>query len=302
MDRKTLIIALILLLLPMTLSAKVYKLLAIGNSFSEDAVESYLADICRSQRVEVVIGNLYIPGCSIDTHWDNLEKNAPAYRYRKIDRSGKVTERKQTALKTALDDEKWDFISFQQASQYSGEYSSFGHLKDLIVGVRNIVGNGPVFVWHQTWAYAATSGHAGFAAYDNNQLNMYHRIVETTRKVMQENPQLKILIPCGTAIQNARTAILAGDDLTRDGYHLERTTGRYIASLTWYTALFMRIPAPDVFFPKGVDSNTALLARDAAVEAVLHPWMVTSLAGKARLTSSDAAIPMHHAYAYRRDL
>ena len=46
------------------------------------------------------------------------------------------------------------------------------------------------------------------------------------------NSQL-ILIPCGLAIQNARSSAL-GDTMCRDGYHLNYTYGRYTASCVWF--------------------------------------------------------------------
>ena len=57
------------------------KILAIGNSFSVDAME-YLCDICDAAGIgDIVLGNLYIGGCSLDTHWNNIQKDANAYTY-----------------------------------------------------------------------------------------------------------------------------------------------------------------------------------------------------------------------------
>lgn len=47
-------------------AARVIKVLAIGNSFSEDAVEQYLYELAAAQGDSLVIGNAYIGGCSID--------------------------------------------------------------------------------------------------------------------------------------------------------------------------------------------------------------------------------------------
>ena len=41
------------------------KILAIGNSFSEDAVEQNLHELATAKGIETVIGNMYIPGCPI---------------------------------------------------------------------------------------------------------------------------------------------------------------------------------------------------------------------------------------------
>ena len=57
------------------LQAKVIKVLAIGNSFSQDAMEQYLYELAAAQGDSLVIGNAFIPGCSIDKHYNNLRNN-----------------------------------------------------------------------------------------------------------------------------------------------------------------------------------------------------------------------------------
>ena len=44
------------------------KVLAIGNSFSEDAVEEHLSSLAQAEGLTVVIGNMYIGGCSLERH------------------------------------------------------------------------------------------------------------------------------------------------------------------------------------------------------------------------------------------
>src|SRR5699024_3897405 len=65
-------------------AGNVIKILTIGNSFSEDAVENYLYDLAKAAGDSLVIGNLYIGGCSLETHSANAASNAPSYSYRKI--------------------------------------------------------------------------------------------------------------------------------------------------------------------------------------------------------------------------
>ena len=77
---------------------KVVRILAIGNSFSEDAVEQHLHDIAAADGVEVIIGNMYIGGCSLQKHLNNARKNKPAYKYRKIGLDGKKVETKEFTL------------------------------------------------------------------------------------------------------------------------------------------------------------------------------------------------------------
>ena len=48
------------------------KVLAIGNSFSEDAVEQHLSGLARAEGLNVIICNMYIGGCSFERHVKNL--------------------------------------------------------------------------------------------------------------------------------------------------------------------------------------------------------------------------------------
>lgn len=45
--------------------AKTIKVLAIGNSFSEDAIEQNLYELGKAAGDEFIIGNLYIGGCPL---------------------------------------------------------------------------------------------------------------------------------------------------------------------------------------------------------------------------------------------
>ena len=98
------------------------KILAIGNSFSVDAM-TYLYDIARSEGLkELTLGNLYIGGCTLQTHADNARENRPAYQYFKASAktAGHFLERPHTRLAEGLADEDWDIITMQQASGSSG--------------------------------------------------------------------------------------------------------------------------------------------------------------------------------------
>ena len=62
----------------------VIRILAIGNSFSQDAVEQYLYELFDAAGIKVVIGNMYIPGCSLERHYNNSLSDKAEYAYRKI--------------------------------------------------------------------------------------------------------------------------------------------------------------------------------------------------------------------------
>ena len=50
-------------------ATKVIRILAIGNSFSEDAVEQYLYDLGKDAGYELIIGNAYRGGQGLESHW-----------------------------------------------------------------------------------------------------------------------------------------------------------------------------------------------------------------------------------------
>lgn len=249
-------------------------ILAIGNSFSQDAVEQYLWELFHAAGIEAVIGNLYIGGCPLEKHWSNAQSDAAAYAYRKVV-GGVKTETNNVALSTALADETWDIVTLQQASGDSGLYDTYvPYLSNLIGYLQERVG---AQIWfHQTWAYAQSSNHADFPSYGSDQMTMYRAIMSAVRQAFADNPSLAGVIPSGTAIQNARTSFL-GDTFNRDGYHLETTYGRYTAACTWFEALSGQSVVGNTYAPATIDDQMTAIAQHAAHAAVEKPYEVTTL-------------------------
>lgn len=87
--------------------SKTVRILAIGNSFSQDAVEQYLHELAEAEGISTIIGNMFIGGCSLERHVKNARDNAPAYAYRKIGTDGKKREKGKMSLEAVLADEAW---------------------------------------------------------------------------------------------------------------------------------------------------------------------------------------------------
>ena len=122
--------------------------------------------------------------------------------------------------------------------------------------------------FHQTWAYAKDSTHGGFVHYGRDQMVMYTAIVDAVGKAVAAHAELSFVVPSGTAIQNARTTAL-GDNLTRDGYHLDYGVGRYIAACTWLEAVTGKTAVGRKFRPQGTDEKRAALCQQAAHDAMV---------------------------------
>lgn len=244
------------------------KVLAIGNSFSEDAIEQNLWEIADAAGKDIIIGNMYIGGCTIDKHLDCIEGDKPAYRYRKIT-GGKTAETYGYKLSQAIKDEQWDYVSVQQASGYSGLYDSYARLGELCDWIK---ANAPQakIIFHQTWAYSRTSNHPHFPHYSKDQHTMYAAILDASGRAAREN-NIGLIIPSGRAIQLARATELDsfGDDLTRDGFHLDLKAGRYIAAATWFEALYGKSVVRNKYCPDGLSKKQLRLAQRCAHKAVI---------------------------------
>ena len=265
-------------------SCKVYlakpnliKVLAIGNSFSEDAVEFYLHDLLKEKKQDILIANAMIPACNLSTHINNLQNNLPFYSYRKINIFGEKKTIENQTLSTIINNEEWDYISFQQASPESGLVETFvTNLPSLYNQTYAInLNKNTKYLLHETWAYAPTSNHPGFVNYNRNQITMYNGIINSYMKAMKMIPATKI-IPSGTAIQNARTSTL-GNDLTRDGFHLNLTIGRYIVAGAWYEGLTGRSIFRNNYLPSGISTNDLLLSKKAIHYATVAPFKTTNI-------------------------
>ena len=222
----------------------VLKILEVGNSFGEDTF-GYATKILSDLGVEhYVIGKLYYGGCTLDQHYDFMNKDtleSGSYEFRYIDEtSDGWTLQKSTSLMYGLQFDEWDFISLQQSSGSSGKADSYGHLDDIIEFIeQNNAYAHSEFVWNMTWTYPQDGGAGELAYYENSPEVMYAAIVDTVQSVIMPNEKFaKVLVP-GTAIQNASMSYIK-NKLHRDDRHLSYIHGRFIAGLTYFCDLIDR--------------------------------------------------------------
>lgn len=264
--------------------------LAIGNSFSQDAVEQNLWNIAAADGVQMVIGNMYIGGCSIERHVNNIRDDKADYAYRKVAVDGSFSTVEHFTLAKAIIDEKWDYVSVQQASHYSGKLETYELLPELVAWIHENAPEAKV-IFHQTWAYPNGSNHPSFPDYDSDCEEMYDDIMHAVKKATKRN-DIDIIVPSGTAIQNGRANPVLGENLTRDGFHMDLRIGRYLIACAWYETLTGITPVRNAFVPtvKGSanggrydpklsdpSAEEILAAQKAAHAAVKHPFKVTKL-------------------------
>ena len=227
---------------------KSLKILAFGNSFSKDAMQ-HLWKIAKSYGVEtVVLGNLNIGGCSLETHYTNMSQNLPAYTYTK-NTNGEWENTKNVTALSGLQDESWDIITIQQASDQNASASTYNNLSEILQYLEQKKPKKDTkILWHMTWAYQSDCTKKAFKEYNNNQIKMYEAILKRVEDDVLCFDNFVGVIPAGTAIQNLRKTTV-GDTLTRDGYHLSYGLGRYVAALTWYCYITGADPFEARFVP-----------------------------------------------------
>ena len=235
-------------------------ILAIGNSFSQDST-AYLEPVCKAAGREDRIVNLYIGGCSLKTHWENICKNAPRYEEQF---EGQHTGR-MLSIAEALAEGPWDVITLQQASHDSGvEKTYYPYLACIASFVRWKCPEAKLWI-HQTWAYEIDSVHGSFPVYDRNQDKMYAALTAAYAKASKAIGAP--IIPCGETVQHLRKTSPTFDyangglSLCRDGFHLSIPYGRFVAAAVWYEMLTGGDITQNTFVPQNADKELIAMLR-----------------------------------------
>ena len=256
-------------------SSKSLYILAIGNSFSWDAME-YLYQILQNLGYkDIFLGNLYIGGCTLQTHANNITSNSGAYEYR-TNSSGNWGSTKNFSAVTAMKERDWDYVSMQQASGSSGMPNTYEpYLTTILNSVKQNCPNAK-YMWHMTWAYQGNSTHSEFSNYNKDQMTMYNGIVNCVKTKVLAHSEIDFVIPCGTAVQNLRTSFL-GDNITRDGYHMSYDNGRYLTGLMWARQITGLSIADVTYKPSSYSYTDKKIAaiKEAVENAYLKPYEVT---------------------------
>ncbi len=138
------------------------------------------------------------------------------------------------SIAEALASDDWDYVTLQQASPLSFDYSSYQpYLNELADYVRMYVPKAKILI-HQTWAYEQGSERLNkMAGFDNSQ-TMLDRI-KAAYNLAAEEIQVDGIIPCGEAMM--RVLDKGIDKIHRDAFHADLGLGRYLLALVWYMTI-----------------------------------------------------------------
>lgn len=229
------------------------KILAVGNSFSEDAT-AYLHDMADCAGVDTKVVNLYIGSCPLKAHWENAQHDYASYDYQLNGQSSS----KKSSIKDALSEDIWDYVIMQQVSFDSGvEETYFPYIQYLSAYIREYAPNATQLL-HQTWAYEIDSGHSGFGIYNNDQAAM-HAALRSAYQKAADTINTGI-IPCGDVIAALRKLkefdyANGGQSLCRDGFHMHMTYGRYATAATWYETILKMNICANSYLPPCCDNT-----------------------------------------------
>ena len=224
------------------------KVLAIGNSFVDDPM-AYLNSLVTASGIDrnkLCVYSLVKSSSSLD-YWAGVLENGDSVTITK--RAGLMKMTITNAPLSEIIAQDWDVITVQQVSNLAQNPQSLNpSLTYLVNKIREHCTNNNVVVgWQQVWSYW----------YENDNLQSsienWQRINEVA--ILTFDYGVDMIIPTGTAIQNARTTELnTPHGLTRDGKHLAYGVGRYVAACTWFEALIAPV------FGVSVVGNSAIHA------------------------------------------
>ena len=242
---------------------KATKVLMIGNSFSICCL-SHLPQVAADRGVDLDLASLYIGGCSLKRHWENVLKDGDEdfkpYRFGR-NTLGKFSQTKMNVC-DALRMQKWDIVTIQQASHESWKPESYHpYGDDLIAKIRELAPQAKIVV-QETWSY--TPWDKRLKKWDIDQNEMYAKL-HAAYGAFAKQHGLEV-IPFGTAVQEWRnrlpvtyTECSFGGDVVGGGrqdeadhfrrnvngswepncdvFHLGRK-GEYFQALVWAVKLF----------------------------------------------------------------
>lgn len=233
--------------------------LAIGNSFSEDAMR-YQHKLAKQDGCKLTVVNLMIGGCSLERHYTNMQSGEAAYA---LEENGEPTGKK-ISLADALSLLDWDVITLQQASHLSfNEATYHPYLEALVAYVKERCPKARLLM-HQTWAYEngseALLERSPYGSFDEMLRDVLATYEKAARSVGLS------LIPSGKLMGKLHT--LGVSPLFRDGFHASLGIGRYALGLLWYRVLTGNSVKGNPFrdFDEPIDPDTVTRIRSTVEE------------------------------------
>lgn len=206
---------------------KTLKILAIGNSFTQDPLR-YLHDMAKLRGQNIKCVNLVIGGCSLERHYRNMMSGAKIYA---LEINGEPTGF-TVSLSEALGSDCFDIVTMQQASHFSYMPETYyPYIEKLAEYVRGFQPHAKLYI-QKTWGYEDGSARLHDHGFDTHG-DMYQAATaaydEAAKKIGADGT-----IPSGLGM---KLGVEAGLKMHRDTFHASLGIGRYLLSLVWLETL-----------------------------------------------------------------
>lgn len=307
------------------------RLLAIGNSFADNAL-TYFGDIAQAAGKQVLVGRACLGGCDLERHM----RHADAFEADPNDPEGSPYANGGKSLRQLLEQEPWDYVTIQQVSHKSFRPQSYHpHVDRLIAYIRKHAPQAEIVI-HQTWAYRDDHGFWGEPGLDAD--SMYRRVCAAYDALSKATGLRQI--PSGDAMEAARRdpqwgpfvpdpefdpaaatyPELPKNDvhalhngwygwkkdaktgdwvLSRDCIHANRE-GKYLLGCVWFEFFFDRPVVGNSFCPPGMSPDDAAVLQRIA-HRVVGRGIQQAIDGAVRAGASEIVLPPGRHEARPRD-
>ena len=244
-------------------SKKSLKVLMIGNSFSICALRQ-MPQVAESMGLKLDLASLYIGGCSLERHWNNVVASTNAefrpYRFDRTTNGKKVVEKGKANIPDALVLDKWDVVTLQQASHFSWDGATYHPWGDsLVAKIRELAPQAKIVV-QETWSYPPWDRRLGKFGFGQDE--MYKRLHDAYAAFAAKYGF--DVIPVGTAAEFVpdRNSLF-----TKPDFHFNKS-GEYLQGLAFAAKLFGVDVRKCAYRPDWMDSSRADEIRRTVMDAV----------------------------------
>lgn len=214
-------------------------ILAIGNSFSENAIDSLPSLVSNIESISnVALYKATINSSSLEEHYNNLLVSENLYSFAESSNKNnyKWSKSSMISLTEVLQQYNYDIIVLQQVSGLSGKWESIQpYIMEVINLIKANTSYEPTFVWHMTWSYDADAIHPCFELYNYSEEQMYREILQVSQDIISNTP-IDFVIPSAIMVNILRN-LNPTIDYTCDGYHILQGLGNIALSSLWYQTL-----------------------------------------------------------------
>ena len=278
-----------------------YKILAIGNSYSNNAIY-YISRIAESIGQKVSATSLYQAGCPFERHVQFYNNDTKAYKFY-VD-AVNISGTGLNTMKEVFKLQNYDYITIQQAPARATLFSTYWTeekpwLADLYAIIKKHQPWAKILI-HQTWSFSHKSSTEGTEWWATTYKDSREMFLLMKDAYEQAADKLGIdketgIIPVGLAVQLAKDEYGYSDSYnlgysklypadSSDEYaakHCENRAlytdnidhlnhrGRYLASCVWLEKIFGYDCRDATYFPEGVlTEEDCIILRAIAHEAV----------------------------------